>query len=149
MPEFSGVSHIAVNVRDMEKSLRFYRDLVGLKVLEDRSWDEPPDRHLHPAFRTKHTKRHMVMFDTGGGPKLVLIEYTGDRIAGTPPLLDDAGVSHFSLVVSGLKAFTERMNSMGAKAAGAGFWADPDGNLIQFEEPRETGAVTQRSAYKA
>jgi catechol 2,3-dioxygenase-like lactoylglutathione lyase family enzyme len=31
----SAVSHIAICTRDMEKSLAFYRDILGMKVLFD------------------------------------------------------------------------------------------------------------------
>ncbi|MGH8067642.1 MAG: VOC family protein [Candidatus Entotheonellia bacterium] len=31
--EASAISHIAICTRDMEKSLAFYRDILGLKVL--------------------------------------------------------------------------------------------------------------------
>ena len=37
-----GISHIAIGVRDMEKSLPFYRDVLGLRVVEDeveRGWN--------------------------------------------------------------------------------------------------------------
>jgi catechol 2,3-dioxygenase-like lactoylglutathione lyase family enzyme len=31
--EASAISHIAICTRDMEKSLAFYRDILGMKVL--------------------------------------------------------------------------------------------------------------------
>ncbi|MBC7785864.1 MAG: VOC family protein, partial [Burkholderiales bacterium] len=31
-----GVSHISIGVRDMERSLRLYRDVLGLKVHRDK-----------------------------------------------------------------------------------------------------------------
>jgi catechol-2,3-dioxygenase len=33
--EASAISHIAICTRDMEKSLAFYRDILGMKVLFD------------------------------------------------------------------------------------------------------------------
>src|SRR5712691_1201450 len=33
--EASAVSHIAICTRDMEKSLAFYRDMLGMRVLSD------------------------------------------------------------------------------------------------------------------
>jgi len=37
--EATGISHIAVCVRDMDKSLTFYRDLLGMKVTKDEIED--------------------------------------------------------------------------------------------------------------
>ena len=31
----NGISHVAIGVRDLERSLRFYRDLLGLEVRSD------------------------------------------------------------------------------------------------------------------
>ena len=33
----NGVSHVAIGVRDMDKSLKFYRDVLGLEVRFDAS----------------------------------------------------------------------------------------------------------------
>ena len=33
----NGVSHVAIGVRDMERSLKFYRDLLGLEVRYDQT----------------------------------------------------------------------------------------------------------------
>jgi catechol 2,3-dioxygenase-like lactoylglutathione lyase family enzyme len=32
----NGISHVAIGVRDLERSLRFYRDLLGLEVRSDQ-----------------------------------------------------------------------------------------------------------------
>jgi len=33
----NAISHVAIGVRDMERSLRFYRDLLGLEVMSDQT----------------------------------------------------------------------------------------------------------------
>ncbi len=33
--EATGISHIAVCVRDMDKALAFYRDILGMKISKD------------------------------------------------------------------------------------------------------------------
>ena len=77
--EFSGVNHISMTVRDMEASLHFYRDMVGLKLLTDISVDEPPDRPVE-QYRSRHPKRRFVTLDTGGGPSLALITHPGSTL---------------------------------------------------------------------
>jgi glyoxylase I family protein len=140
MPTFSGVNHISITVRDMDKSLEFYRDMVGLKVLADISVDERPD-HPKVQYRGNHAKRRFATLDTGGGPVLALISHPGDDLAGDAILLDDVGITHFAFTVTDLKQFIEEMVKKGAEPAGPGFFFDPDGILVQFEEPGEAEAI--------
>ncbi len=152
MPVFSGVNHISMTVRDMDKSIEFYRDMVGLKLLTDISVDERPD-HPKVQYRGNHAKRRFATLDTGGGPILALISHPGDNLAGDPILLDDVGITHFAFTVTDLKRFSEEMVQKGAQAAGPGFFFDPDGILVQFEEPGEAEAIMakykQRTAAEA
>ena len=140
MPEFSGVNHISMTVRDMDKSLEFYRDMVGLELLTDISVDERLD-HPRAQYRGAHAKRRFATLDTGGGPILALISHPGDKLAGDGILLDDVGITHFAFTVTDLKGFTEEMVKKGAKLAAPGFFHDPDGILVQFEEPGEAEAI--------
>ena len=47
-------------------------------------------------------------------------------------------------MVPSVKDFTEQMLAKGAKASGPGFFLDPDGILVQFEEPGEAEAISAR-----
>ena len=38
----TGVSHIAICVSDLDRSLAFYRDILGMKVTADRIQTPPP-----------------------------------------------------------------------------------------------------------
>lgn len=131
--EFSGVSHITVTVRDIEKSLKFYRDMVGLKVTDDREASHRKEG-MNLLHRNPVAKHRQVSLDAGGGPSIALTEYpaaTGEGI-----LLDDVGITHFELIVSDLESFTQRMLAMGAKSERPGFFTDPDGIQVQFHGAR-------------
>jgi len=43
----TGCTRIGICVRDMEKSLAFYRDALGMKVLGDRATDHTEEDRLH------------------------------------------------------------------------------------------------------
>jgi catechol 2,3-dioxygenase-like lactoylglutathione lyase family enzyme len=45
--EASAISHIAICTRDMEKSLAFYRDILGMQVLADAMTDPTEGGRLH------------------------------------------------------------------------------------------------------
>jgi hypothetical protein len=38
--EATAISHIAICTRDMEKSLAFYRDILGMQVLSEAVWKQ-------------------------------------------------------------------------------------------------------------
>ncbi|MBV8055702.1 MAG: VOC family protein, partial [Deltaproteobacteria bacterium] len=54
----NGISHVAIGVRNMERSLKFYRDLLGLEVRYDQMqpiggmaslYANPPKGQRHAA----------------------------------------------------------------------------------------------------
>jgi catechol 2,3-dioxygenase-like lactoylglutathione lyase family enzyme len=62
----NAISHVAVGVRDMERSLRFYRDLLGLEVMSDqtRPIGDMPTLYAKPETG----KRRAVNLRYGKGP---------------------------------------------------------------------------------
>jgi len=148
-----GVSHVAVGVRDMDRSLRFYRDLLGLRVV----LDEVQDIGGIPGMREgipKPTRRvvHLVWQDEAWAPFVVLSEFRGVE-SGPPPKLNHVGVNHFAFWVDGLRERAAKLEQAGVKfilpprevsapTYGGGkdekvltcIFEDPDATLLQFDE---------------
>ena len=61
--EASGVSHIAVCVRDMDRSLAFYRDILGMTVTVDQIQDTTegglPNVYKHQRNHQQVGARHL------------------------------------------------------------------------------------------
>jgi catechol 2,3-dioxygenase-like lactoylglutathione lyase family enzyme len=140
------IEHFAVAVKDMEKALRFYRDLLGMKLQSDRisSIEERSKIFKDPS---KGKRRH-VQLTYGEGPgqgTLVLTEMPGGSL-GTPIMLDEIGISHISFECDDVSATAERAKAAGYtvvdppfKTPGGGsscYIADPDGILVQFQSLR-------------
>ena len=75
----NGVSHIAVGVRDMDASLRFYRDLLGFEVVRDEV--QATQGTVLPAlYQEPHDQRRVATLYWKKGPHeafLVLSEHSG------------------------------------------------------------------------
>ena len=150
MMECTGISHIAVCVRDMDKSLAFYRDILGMTIskdaIEDTSTGAMPNTYKH-----QRNTRRTVHIGYGGETFLVMTTHPGDKAEGEPIKLDQIGVSHVSFTVKNLRAVADEMISKGVEIAG-GFDAfadaqgkvrtffafDPDGIMVQFDSGIES-----------
>ena len=144
----TGVSHIAICVRDLDKSLAFYRDILGMRVTLDQVQDTTTGglsftyKHPRKTRRTVH-----VRYGEGNTiPSLVLTSHPGDTADGDPIKLDQVGISHLSFSVRDVKALAEELVAKGVQLAGpmdaftnpqggigSIFVYDPDGILVQFD----------------
>ncbi len=147
-----GVSHIAVCVADLERSLHFYRDLLGLTVRMHTTQDmaRRPGAESAEMYQRPRQSRTVanVYFDDPDTtePFLVLTSHPGDRVEGDPIKLDQIGISHISFGVEDVRAYAEELVSEGVPLAGTlddftddqgvmrtFFVYDPDGILVQFD----------------
>ena len=149
----NGVSHIAVCVSDLEKSLEFYRDKLGL-VVKMHTTQEMARRpgaeseEMYDRTRSKRTVANLY-FDSPNSPQpfLVLTSHPGDELGGKPIKLDQKGISHISFGVQNVKSYADELVAKGVLLAGTMedftddqgrvrtiFVYDPDGILVQFDE---------------
>jgi len=145
----TGVSHIAVCVRDLDRSLAFYRDILGMQVDFDEVQDTTTGG-LPSVYKNARKTRRTVHVRYGPGqttPSLVLTSHPGEDNDGTPIKLDQVGISHLSFTVSDVKALAEELVSKGVEMAApleaftapdgrvsSIFVFDPDGILLQFDD---------------
>jgi catechol 2,3-dioxygenase-like lactoylglutathione lyase family enzyme len=133
----------------MEQSLRFYRDLLGLRVDADQPEDVarrggPPNQRRAAYLR----------WDEGDHASFVVLDQQLSRPHGNDPLrLFDVGVHHFAFWVDDLEVIVERMRAAGVEVALepapgdtklygeapgrkvlTAFLKDPDGNWVQLDQ---------------
>jgi catechol 2,3-dioxygenase-like lactoylglutathione lyase family enzyme len=140
------VSHVAVGVRDMDRSLGFYRDVLGLPVAADQE----------ESFGDFGGRRHAVYLRWGNEPDasfLVLDEQLERPKLGEPAALFTIGVHHFGFWVDDVEAIASRARDAGVElvvepsvgdtwlygepAGGkvkTAFLRDPDGNVVQVDQ---------------
>jgi catechol 2,3-dioxygenase-like lactoylglutathione lyase family enzyme len=151
--EASAISHIAICTRDMEKSLAFYRDILGMRVLFDGMTDPTEGGRLHNYQQARKSRRRVSLgFGAGKKPTLTITSHTGEDIAGEPLKLDQMGITHFSFTVPNATALMEELHAKGVPLGGPreafinaqgqvrSFYVhDPDGILIQFDSGLNEG----------
>ena len=144
----TAISHIAVCVRDLDESLAFYRDTLGMKVTFDAIQDTSGGSRTQTYKHHRKTRRVAhVSWDEGQEPYLVMTCHPGDPPDGDPIKLDQVGVSHFSFTVDDLPGLAEELLAKGVEIPGgietfnnsqgnlSSFYVlDPDGILVQFDD---------------
>lgn len=148
-----GCSHVAVGVTDMDRSLVFYRDVLGLRV--DLDVEEGAFDPAAGSFRRRAV--YLRAPDSTGDPHdffMVLDQQLDDEPFGRPPRIFQVGTHHFSLWVDDLSEVFERAVSTGHRAilrpteAGPAAYGeqpgsagvltailkDPDGNPVQLDQ---------------
>lgn len=110
-----GVAHTGVTTSDLDRSIRFFRDVLGMVVTEPRLYDDPimgritgvPDAAIRVAY---------VEFP---GHKLELLQYLQPQQRRQSDLRPcDSGHLHLSLAVEGIDAVARRMEQAGFERAG-------------------------------
>lgn len=137
-----GISHLAIGVSDMDRSLPFYRDLLGLEVM------------LDAEEKVGQGSRRAVYMKWGNdGGFLVLSQTLGREPSGKPLKLHQVGMHHFAFLVDDLRARLDKLAAAGVKiiippyeADSAAYgerkgnkvltclFEDPDGTILQFDQ---------------
>jgi len=135
------LTHIGICVSDMERSLRFYRDLLGFRFEHElRVAGEPSDTLL----RLKGVELHAVYLQRDG-VRIELLHFAAP--AGPPPRsrpMNEHGLTHLSFRVADLDATLTALRTAGERVleetvirfpefrSAAGCIVDPDGQLIEL-----------------
>lgn len=115
--QISGIHHCSIKVTDMERAVRFYREVLGLQEIEIPSTFSPAGIHVH-----------WLML----GDEQIHLMPSDER--------DHESSRHFALHVDDAQAAREHLKSHGVEfretteipGADRIFIHDPDGNLIEL-----------------
>ena len=141
------ISHIAVCVRDLDRSLVFYRDILGMTVSLDAIQDTSTGSRAYTYKHHRDTRRVVHLgWGNGAEPYLVMTCHPSGQPDGEPIKLDQIGVSHYSFTVDDAAGLANELVAKGVEIPGgieafknkegklsAFYVADPDGILVQFD----------------
>ncbi len=138
------VRHVGIVVSDMEKALRFYRDLIGLRDAEVVTESGP---FIDGLLGMRNTKIRTAKLAGADGPTLIelLVFDSPGGTEATP--LNAIGPTHVALTVADLDELYRRLSAAGIAfnapprltpdgGAKVAFCRDPDGTYIELVEPQ-------------
>lgn len=141
----TGIHHTSRSVADVERSLRFYRDLLGMEVVLDT---EMAGEMLEREVGLRGARLRLVELGDADGPLLELLQYYEPRPRPPAGALRpcDVGAHHFALAVDDIRAVHERLLAAGVEfthppqEVDAGYFAghrtaycyDPDHLIVEL-----------------
>jgi len=134
--------HVAISVKDMERELRFYRDLLGFEVDWERE-NYTGEMYGKVVGLPGAAARVVMLKGYGGRIELFKYHVPEGRECGTKRQCD-FGLTHFALMVKGIDELYQRLLKEGVQFncppqnLRPGVWAtymkDPEGVTIELVE---------------
>jgi catechol 2,3-dioxygenase-like lactoylglutathione lyase family enzyme len=138
------VDHVSVTTADLERSIAFYRDVIGLPLL-DRG--ELQGVELETLLRRPGARARWAELALGGGQVLELLQYVEPSEDGAPRRPWTAGATHLGFAVAALDPVLTRLHDTGVEVSDAVtlsepgwegvrvcYATDPDGVTIELVE---------------
>jgi len=160
------LDHVALMVSDLEKSLHFYRDLLGFEVLSPEEHKGGPIDEM-VRIDGVHMREYRLVppggvngYHRGDGAARItldLIQWITPESPQKRVAINHVPSAHMCFGVEDLPAVYERLNKEGVEFvsppvcfSGEGEWHvlffyDPDGNLLEFNE---IGTGQQQKAHQ-
>ena len=138
-----GIRHTGIVVTDMDKALKFYRDLLGLKIVKD---SKAEGEYIDNILGISAVRLRMVKLTTADGSIVELLQYLSHPgKAPDNPQICDIGCSHLAFTVDDIDREYERLSQGGVGFnsppctspdgyARVAFCHDPDGASIELVE---------------
>jgi lactoylglutathione lyase len=148
MASVTGIFHGGITVSDMDRSLAFYRDGLGLEMEFDRVLDGP---YLRQVLALGFESIRAAYLRVPGGGFIELLEYRGIERMPAASRPCDPGSGHLCLHVDDVAAMAERLFGLGYEARSNGvvditsgpnagarsiYMRDPDGYSVELFQRR-------------
>ena len=147
-----GMDHVAISTGNFERSLGFYRDLLGMEVLYDGQFSG----EIYDRIMTLKGASGRIAILRVGYAQLELFEFKSPEARQSDPMrpVCDHGITHLCFSVTEIQKEYQRLKEAGVEFhceplnfgwAEATYGRDPDGNVFELLEVfnREIPSVNQ------
>ncbi len=138
------IRHTGIVVSDMARSVRFYRDLLGMEVWADFKDDSD---YVRSVTEVEGAHVWMIKLKAADGVSIELLQYISHPtdIRTPPTRACDVGVNHIALQVDDIDALHEKLTAEGIRfhapptVSGDGgakvtYCRDPEGVIVELVE---------------
>ena len=140
------IKHVGVTVRNLEDSIKFYRDKLGFKLIAEPCVMND-DEEVAVAMGIPESKHRICMLEVAEGHFLELMEF-GESVV-RPVSLNIRGSHHIAYLVDDIREWVDRLTEQGVtfhsepvlEQCETGdllfvLLKDPDGTVIELIEER-------------
>jgi catechol 2,3-dioxygenase-like lactoylglutathione lyase family enzyme len=150
------IHHTAISTRDLERSLAFYRDLLGFREVTSFAWDRGSEAADRITGLTDSAARVALLRLDNAFIELFQFEAPAPKAGDPARPVCDHGITHLCVEVTEIDAEYARLRDAGMTFhcepidAGVGVRAtygrDPDGTVVELlEVTEETSAFSLRA----
>ena len=137
-----GYRHAGIIVKDMQKSVNFYKDILGLEVIQDFTDDS---EYINKITGIKNGVAHFIKLKMKDGTVLELLEYPSHPTEPHSLSILNVGVCHIALQVNSCDETYDALVTQGVKVlskpvlssegiAKVFFCLDPDNVRVEMVE---------------
>jgi catechol 2,3-dioxygenase-like lactoylglutathione lyase family enzyme len=142
------MNHIGISVTDLERSIAFYRDMLGMEPLVPSFPFDGPQFRKVMGVPDAEGRMSVVR---GGTVQIELFEFSRPESApkDSNHSVGDHGISHFGIEVADIQETYERLAAAGVRfhcpvetfpgGIKATYGRDPDGNVFELLEMPKAG----------
>ena len=141
-----GIHHTAISTANLERLVRFYRDVLGFQEIFASQWKQGAEQ-ADNITGLKNSAARLVMLKAGNAC-LEIFEYSSPEARPNDPNRPacDHGITHLCLDVRDINAEYQRLKAAGMTfhcppqnmgGVTATYGRDPDGNIVELLEVEE------------
>ena len=148
MKSIDGLVHIGITVSDIERSIAFYEQNFGFKLVGRTEFDEAFFAAAPTLYGLEDTTCPLAILAAPGGVQLELFQFVPQLEKEHVPW-NRVGITHIALATDNVLEMCPQLRANGVtfcmeplQRPDGGYWVflrDPDGNMIELMEPFAIG----------